>query len=174
MEKKQSVGIQLLSIDTSGIFEAILQVRPRWNSEKNTTESYPGACQVTAHGKLEQGEDFLQALFREVGEELGEDAVTVVKRLSDNKQLKELVNLETSEKHIITYGGIVEKEIWDKIADKEKSPTFGGFKMIKYDQIEKIADIRTFDKIIGVIDENIIAMFPDEKEAVKLAFNKLR
>ncbi len=65
--KKRSVGIQLLGKNTLGELVAILQVRAKWNSEKNTPETWPGACQVTAHGKLEDGEDFMQALFRETG-----------------------------------------------------------------------------------------------------------
>lgn len=171
--KKQSVGMQFLAEDTSGKLVAVLQVRPKWNQEKNTPESYPGACQVTVHGKLEEGEDFLQALLREVGEELGEEIVPVVKDLRENKKLIELVNLEDPEKHIITYGGIVEKAVLNKSTSREKSREFGGFKLIQQNEIEKIVDVQTFDKNTGVTDENTIAMFPDEKEAVKIAFEKL-
>ena len=58
-KKKKSVGVQILSRDKKGALVAILQVRSQWNEEKNSPESYPGTCQVTVHGKLEEGEDFI-------------------------------------------------------------------------------------------------------------------
>ena len=172
--KKKSVGVQLLSKNTNGELVAILQVRAKWNAEKNAPESWPGACQVTAHGKLEEGEDFLQALLREVKEELGEEIVPIIKRLSDSGELKELSNYDTPEKQIITYGAIVVEDVLKTLLEKEKTDSFGGFKLIKYNEVEKILDIQKFDKTIGVAEENIIAMFLDEAETVKIAFKKLR
>ncbi len=43
-KKKKSVGVQILSRDKNGALAAILQVRSQWNEEKNSPESYPGAC----------------------------------------------------------------------------------------------------------------------------------
>ena len=172
--KKKSVGVQLLSKNTNGELVAILQVRAKWNAEKNAPESWPGACQVTAHGKLEEGEDFLQALLRETREELGEEIVPIIKSLSDSGELKELSNYDTPEKQIITYGAIVVEDVLKTLLEKEKTDSFGGFKLIKYNEVEKILDIQKFDKTIGVAEENIIAMFLDEAETVKIAFKKLR
>ena len=172
--KKKSVGVQLLSKNTNGELVAILQVRAKWNAEKNAPESWPGACQVTAHGKLEEDEDFRQALFREVGEELGNEIVPVMQKLSDSGELKELSNYDTPEKQIITYGAIVVEDVLKTLLEKEKTDSFGGFKLIKYNEVEKILDIQKFDKTIGVAEENIIAMFLDEAETVKIAFKKLR
>ena len=172
-EKKESVGLQLLGKDTGGKLVAILQVRAKWNAEKNSPETYQGACQVTVHGRLEGGEDFMQALLREVKEELGEEIVPAVKALMENGKLVELITLETHEKHVITYGGIVEEDVLKKLVEKEKTPSFGGFRIIQKNEVEKITNLQKFDRLIGVADKNIIAMFPDEKESIQLAFDKL-
>ena len=171
--KKKAVGLQLLSRDATGELSAILQVRGKWDKEKNMPESYPGACQVTVHGGLEQGEDFMQALFRETEEELGNEMRPVVENLFRTGKLQELVNFETPEKQTITYGAIVEKNILNILFSRSKSPSFGGFKLIQSNQVDKIVDLRTLNKEIGVTDKNIIAMFPDEKESLRLAFEKL-
>lgn len=49
----------------------------------------------------------------------------------------------------------------------------GGLKYIAKGQIAEIKDIRSFDKQLGVTDRRLIAMFPDEIEALKLAFEKV-
>jgi len=166
--KKKAVGVILLSKDEKGELVAILQVRSKWNAEKNAPESWPGACQVTAHGKLEEGENFMQALLREVGEELGEEMVPVIKELADKKRLVELTNYDTTEIQIITHGAIVDTDILNMLLNKKKTNSFGGFKLIKQSDVDKIIDIKTIDKITGVIDENMIAMFPDTKKLCKL------
>jgi len=171
-KKKKAVGIQLLGKNEDGKMVAILQVRAKWNAEKNAPESWPGACQTTAHGKCEEGEDFMQALLRETGEELGKELVPTIKTLIDKNELQELTNLNTEEKHIITYGAVVDKNILDMLLNKPKTDSFGGFKVIKSEDVEKIIAIQTVDKKVGVTDENIIAMFPDQKEALKIAFEK--
>jgi len=171
--KKKAIGIVLLSKDEKGELVAILQVRSKWNAEKNAPESWPGACQVTTHGKCEEGEDFMQALLREVEEELGKEIVPIIKKLSDAGKLTKLVNNETPEKHIITYGVVVDKNIFQALMKKKKKPSFGGFKLINNNDVEKIVDIQKFDKTLGVVDKNVIAMFPDHKEAIKIAFEKL-
>ena len=173
MNKKRSVGTQLLGKEKSGALVAILQVRSEWNAEKNSPESYPGACQVTVHGKLEEGEDFIQALLREIGEELDPAIVPIVDQLSKTGKLVELSSVHTPEKDVITYGAIVEENVLKILTDKPKSRSFGGFRMIRRNEVEGIIDIRTINKETGVTDEKVIAMFPDEKEAVLTAFQKL-
>lgn len=172
-KKKEAVGVQVLGKGEDGELVAVLQVRAKWNAEKNTPESWAGACQVTAHGKCEEGEDFIQALFREITEELDNEIAVVVKKLYESGKVIELINKEDFEKHIITYGAVVEENVLQNLMKKERSNSFGGFKIIKRDDIEKIIDIKTIDKTTGVTDENTIAMFPDQKEALRIAFEKL-
>ncbi|MES3032297.1 MAG: NUDIX domain-containing protein [Patescibacteria group bacterium] len=171
--KKKSVGIQLLAKDAGGKLVAILQVRAKWNAEKSCPESWPSMCQVTAHGKLEEGEDFLQALFRETQEELGDEIAVLVKKLHQNGKLVELTNLDTPEKQVITYGAIVDENVYKEMITREKKASFGGFRVIKINDVKKITDLKHIDRNAGVTDAKIIAMFPDEKEAVKIAFEKL-
>jgi len=171
--KKKSVGIQFLSRDEKGKLVAILQVRSRWNAEKNCGESWPGLCQVTAHGKLEENENFMQGLLREVKEELGSEISNMVQKIYTSGKLIELINKEDSEKHIITYGAIIDEKLLQNMVQREKKASFGGFKIIRKNEVKKIVDIKKFDKVAGVTDEKIIAMFGDEKEAVKIAFEKL-
>ncbi len=171
--KKKSVGIQLLGKNKDGGLVAILQVRAKWDAEKNCPESYPGMCQVTAHGGLEEGEDFMQALFREVQEELGDELLLIVKKLSETGKLIELINYEKPEKQVITYGAIIEEKVWKNMINREKKASFGGFRVIRPNDVKKIVDLKHIDRNTGVTDENTIAMFSDEKEAVKMAFEKL-
>ena len=59
------------------------------------------------------------------------------------------------------------------LVNKPKTKSFGGFKIISSSDVSKIVDIKTINKETGVSNETTIAMFPDEKEAVRLAFEKL-
>ena len=166
--RKKSVGIVLFNKTAAGLV-VILQIRGTWNAEKNCPESWPGGCQVTAHGKLESGEDFTQALYREVAEELGAEILPAIKTL----RLIELVNKNSSEEQIITYGAVVGEDIFKMLMSKPKSKTFGGFKLVRRNEIAKIVDLSNINKNIGATDQNTIAMFPDEKEAMCVAFEKL-
>ena len=173
MAKKKGVGALFLSKNTKEETVAILQIRGKWNTEKNAPESWPGACQTTVHGGLKEGEDFIQALLRETAEELGDEIVPVIQLLLETKKLKELINKDTPERQDIVYGAIVEKDVLATLLNKKKSSFFGGFKLVRRDNINQIVDLKKYDRITGVTDADIIAMFPDEKEAVRLAFEKL-
>jgi 8-oxo-dGTP pyrophosphatase MutT (NUDIX family) len=173
-QKKKAVGVILLARNGEGeeLF-AISQVRSWWNKEKNAPESWPGGCQVTAHGGLEEGENPIQALMREAEEELGEEIVPILRRLFKTGDIHELINLYTPEKEIVTYGAILEEYFCQDFTGRQKSPSFGGFRAIQRHEVERILNLGTFDRKNGVMDETIIAMFPDDKEAVRLAFEKL-
>lgn len=67
----RSSGMVVKSVHPNlGLF-ALLSRRGTFNWEKVKPESFAYACQVTCHGKLEGDEDFREALFREVFQELG-------------------------------------------------------------------------------------------------------
>lgn len=69
--KKRSVGLLVITHVNSIGLVAVLQRRGEFNHETMAPETYSGACQLTAHGKVEVGEFFVDALLREVREELG-------------------------------------------------------------------------------------------------------
>lgn len=171
--KKNSVGLQLLTKDVSGEFVAILQIRAMWNEENNSRETWPGVAQVTVHGGLEKGEDFLQALFREISEELDEKLVQIINKIWKEGKLTELVNFKSPEKQVVTYGAIINTPTWKMLSEKPTSASFAGFKLLKKSELGKIINLNIIDKKVGVTDSNTIAMFDDEKEAVRIAFEKL-
>ena len=155
---------------------AVLRDRGYWNFEKMRPESYPGACQVTAHGKLNEGESFETALKRETKEELGEGfegMLSVVRMFSQAGGLQkdgirfEVNREETPEKAVITFATKVDGYF---ISHMRLGPETGGLRLLRRDELEKIVDLRRIDKQIGVPDCMTVAMFPDEKKAVEKAF----
>lgn len=140
---------------------AVLQRRGEFSHDKMGLESYPGACQVTIHGAVEGSESVFEAIYRESSEELGV-GITVV---AFPKEVLSLINDE--KKKIVTYGLLQPPELLKGI---RLGPSSGGLGLLTESEVDKIVDLRKFDKQTGVIDRTIVAMFPDEIEAVKKAF----
>ncbi len=153
---------------------AVLQIRGEFNHEKMGPESWPGACQVTAHGKCEEGEKPEKALAREVVEELGGDAAEIVLAcklmISAGYNFVKLSEVEMEREIVITYGVVAKSRFLSQL---KLSASTGGIRLITRDKVENIVDLKKFDKAIGVWDRTVTAMFADEKEAVRLAFEKL-
>ena len=170
MAEKRSVGLVVLT-EIPGIGPvAVLQRRGEFNHEKMGPESFPGACQVTCHGKVEEGEDQLKALFREIREELGEDMEALLSlALAGNKML--IVSQEqTEEKIVSTWAAIVGEEFFDIL---RLGPSTGGLRLVRKEDVEniQILDLKDPDqKRDGVTDRRVTAMFADEKRAIKRAF----
>lgn len=148
---------------------AVLQRRGEWNTEKMAPESYPGACQVTVHGKVEKGESPSSALFREIDQELGAEALEFLRRgaLGPEHDFPELLKEETPDKLVITWGMKVPCELLRVI---RLGPDSGGLRLLEREEVAFIANLNNFDKKEGVMDRTDVAMFPDEIEAVKKAF----
>lgn len=142
---------------------ACLQRRGTFNHEKMAPESFPGCLQVTCHGGLNDGEDFMGGLLREMQEELGERFVVTYA----HGYLAILTETMTAEKQVVTYGTLVPI---DSICDLVRlGPDSGGLVYVGAEQVENIV------KIIPDMKESgpppyLMAMFPDEIEAVKKAF----
>ena len=95
---KKSVGLVVLTHSLSDGFKVVLQRR-------GGQDSYPGACQVSAHGGLEENEDFLQALIRESNEELGVTFTSKHIVWKDNgPPLTELVHVKDEKRKSILMG----------------------------------------------------------------------
>lgn len=69
-DKTRSVGV-LITTNLEEKRVAVLQIRGCFNTEKMKPESWIGLCQVTAAGKLREGESHIDGALREVNEELG-------------------------------------------------------------------------------------------------------
>ena len=171
---ERSVGLIVMA-DMPGLgLVAVLRERGYWNFEKMKPESYPGACQVTAHGKLEQGEEFIDALNRELGEELGDDfalrfwsVLDGSKKAIRSGRLIDIYREEDAERVVVTFGT---KLLCAYLKEVCLAPESGALRLVRPEEVFGIVDVRSFDKATGIQDRKIIAMFPDEKEAVAAAF----
>lgn len=113
-----------------------------------------------------RGEAFKTALFREAAEELGEDAMRLIYKHSDD--LVEAFHLKVEGKEVITFAV---KMNYSFIREIRLSPSTGGLELVSRNEVSDIAeDLRLFSREDGVQDNATIAMFPDEKEAVLKAF----
>lgn len=172
MERKEAVGFVALT-DVPGLGRvAVLQRRGEWNFEKDKPESFPGACQVTAHGKREdEDEDLVDTLVRESEEESGEAFASCIASAFDDECGKgdavEVGRVETSEKLVITYAGVIP---YIGVQTIHLHPGSGGLRFLTESQAGEIRDLTTYPKAEGVLRRDEIAMFPDEADAVRKAF----
>lgn len=168
--QKLSVGLVVLTkLPSATERVAILQIRGEFNHEKMGNESFPGACQVTVHGGAEGPERALDTLFRETREEIGGEALGIILRQNDNGRLLELHQANSPEKSIITFGVIVEPHFLKTL---RFGPSSGGIRLLPESHMTSVINLKQFNKIDGVTDRSITAMFADEIESVRLAFEK--
>ncbi len=160
---KKRVGLIVLVKLKDAELAAVLQGRGFFNSETRKPESYPGICQVTVHGKLENNESAKQALFREIREELGRDFEREVKKA----KILEIHRFHESRHQVITYAAKLPAKALKAIRPGSSS---GGLRLITQSEINRIKTVKPAHKIKGVLDRNAIVMFSDELEAVKKAF----
>jgi len=158
---KKTVGLIVLT--NTG--KAVLQMRGDFNIEKNQPETYKGATQLTAHGSVKEGESEKDALLRETKEELGGKFVNIIQGLP----LEEINKIENENIIVTNFGTIVSERALKKI---EINPSTGGsIRLISKSDVDNIHELKAEDRESGVLNDEI-AMFPDDIEAVKLAFEK--
>lgn len=163
---KKSVGLVIIT-RFNGTLSVLCQKRAKWNTEKNKPESFPGCLQVSCHGGLEEGEDFLPALVRESTEELG-DKFT---RLCQNDvQLYEVVKVVDDKKHVVTYAAFVTEE---RLTMIEPGKDVGGLVYLSEAEVNQIIPIDPSMKENGAPDGKN-AMFQDEIDAIKKAFGGIK
>lgn len=164
---KKSVGLVVMTYITQEgkeVLVAVLQKRGTFNTEKMEPESYPDCCQVTCHGKLKDKEGWGEGLLREITEELG----PVFSSIVHHGQSTVLIETDT----ILTMG------IFTSIVNIRNhirlDPDTGGLVYITKDQVDNIVEISGDMKIHGPEFTHTLAMFPDEIEAVRKAFEIFR
>lgn len=161
---KRSVGLILVT-DVPGLGRAaVLQVRAPWNTEKGKPQKFAYGCQVTAHGGLEDGEELLQALAREVEEELGSEFMDAWD-VDDLNTLLEVSRVSESDKEVVTFAAEVP---WDVVKQIRFNPDAAGLRFLLQEHVSDIQDLEEFRD--GVESTRMIAMHGDEKEAVTRAF----
>jgi len=171
-DTKRSVGL-LLVADVphwNPRRTAVLQRRGEFNQEKDwLPESWPGICQLTVHGRLKEGEEPLDGLMREMEEELGKDFAAGLKALNSEHNPMILLNSTDSvEGSISNYGIKIHQNLLNMI---RLHPSSGGLYLLNQDPLDsiKVLDPQQLDKKVGVINRNLIVMWPEEREAVRLA-----
>lgn len=167
---KKTVGlIVLVNTQTRGLV-AVLQVRGNINVEKNNQETYKGACQLTVHGSINDGETQTDTLLRETREELGEEFAEIVEvELNKDQNFIELNRIENENISVANFGAIVSENALKEI---EINPSTGGsIKLISKSDVNKIRELKPEDRETGVAEDEV-AMFPDDIEAIRLAFEK--
>lgn len=180
-DKKTSISLVVLTDVPDMGRVAILQRRGKLNYEKREPESWPDGCQVTTHGKVQEDEELWLAMYRELSEELGSSAYSFIRsygRLFSDAMIKEreVWRIEDDKKLVITYAVLVPSQVIKLIESflKTLGSYSGGITLVSEDQIDGIQDLNNFDKKFGVTNRQVIAMFPDEKEAVKKAFEMFK
>jgi hypothetical protein len=166
MAKKRGVGVVILTqVPKMGGLVAVLQVRGSFNPEKMGPESWPGACQVTAHGSIEEGENLISAMVQGCRKDLGD----VVAELIDQPALmqQEVSRVETDRKEMVTFAYLIKDSSW--LQDVRLPAGSGGLRLITREQASNIQNLAQFDRQVGVTDTR---MFSDEREAVQKTFEK--
>ena len=149
----------------SEVLMAVLQRRGRFNTEKMKPESYPGCCQVTCHGGLEEGEDFDLGLINELSEELGQE---FAQNYSHGFHGQIVSEVRTAEKEVITFGALMPI---DSLKAVRLGPDSGGLDLISESEAKgATVEIKPEYKADGPPKSWMVAMFPDEIEAVRKAF----
>jgi len=166
--KKRGSGLVLTSHHPKLGYFALLSRRGTYNWETMTPESYPGACQVTCHGGLEEGEDFRAALFRESGQELGIHFANAL-RLHES-ELRQVGYKNDDRAEVVTEGLHVDFELIEMIFADRGSANFVPCTMEQARNMRKLHP--KDDKEKGVTDGSI-AMFGDEMEAVVQALDDI-
>lgn len=159
---KKTVG--LILITNTG--KAVLQTRGNFNIEKNKLETYIGASQLTVHGSVEGNETEKEALLRETKEEFGKEFANLVQELP----LEEINRVENKNIAVANFGFRIAEEDLKKI--KIDKRTGASIRLISKDEISKICELKLSERLSGVENKNDIAMFPDDIQAVRLAFEK--
>lgn len=161
----QSVGLIVLTeVPPTGLLVAVLRERGFFNFEKMRPESWPGGCQVTVHGKIDEGEKPLDALYRETREEVGEEFAKIV---FSRKKPALIFSKHNADGEVFTYAVKIVCELLWRI---RLSPDSGSIRFLQQAEIGKIRDITDYGKNTGVQCRNTIAMFSDEKQALEIAF----
>lgn len=167
-----------------GRLVAVLRRRGKFNPEKDWgKESYPGACQVTAHGKVKDGETSICALIREVREELGDEFARFVVEKGmklipgERSGLREvdvdgpmkLISHTNHEDHLILNWGIyANRSLLNCI---RLHPETGNIEFIAKEDLRFVGLLQPYHKEKGINSLSSITMFESEIDVTLRAFD---
>ena len=148
---------------------AVLQRRGAFNHETLGPESWPGACQLTVHGKVEPGELNTDALWRETKEELGEGFAKTEDDWEDVIEDVKMIGEVNKPGKTIKHCAILIPPAWLK--DIRLNASTDELRLVSQADLANIQNLpATCNKQEGVRDKEALVMFPDEIEALKTAF----
>jgi len=171
-KKKKVVGLLCLTelpAEKGGELAAILQVRGDYNHEREGPESFAGGCQVTVNGSKMKNESDQDAILREAKEELGE---TFSLELWTNPDLDEIRFINRKETDRVVVVNYVLKIPYNFLENIELGQSVGGVRFLKQSELAKVQELDAFDRDVGVTDDNVIALFTDQIEALRKAFEE--
>ena len=163
--KIKHVGL-ILYVTIDGVLYALLQKRGEYNHEKMCPESWPGGCQPTVHGKVEEGESPETALYREITEEIGE------KMFNGIQIIPGFVRAISRTESFPEDGAYFVAMIHSKyIKDIQLGPSTGGLRLISFRQVVEngVIDIATLPKD-QTVPHHITAMFSDYAHLLRFGF----
>ena len=141
---------------------AILRVRGV-HSRDWKVEPYPGSCQLTLQAKFEEGKDYLTPLEAAAHATFGIEIVITHDAL---------INLNYSKKElrlVKNYGMFVPFESLRRM----RSSIFDWpIRFVTEHHLSKIQSVERYNPQVGIQDSTVIAMFPDEIKALRIAFKK--
>ena len=171
MKKERFVGLIIMTklVDSTGSSKlaVILQRIGRWDFQNKARLDYPGCCKISAHGKLKEGEDFLQGLLRKSQDEFGNDFAKII--MGDNSSLKEIVYSDTNKTEIRIYSVLVSE---DDLKTIRLNPCTGGLDPVIKEEFEgNKGPVKIYSEMNAFgVHPAIIALFEDEITAVRKAF----
>jgi|AP45_3_1055517.scaffolds.fasta_scaffold00379_4 8-oxo-dGTP pyrophosphatase MutT (NUDIX family) len=170
--KKKVVGLLCfteLPAEKGGKLAVILQIRGDYNHEKECPESFAGGCQATVNGSKMSNESDEETLFREAKEELGE-AFSLELWTNPNLDKIRLINRKETDRVVaVNYALKIPYVFLENI---ELGQSVDGVRFLTQDELAKIQELETFDRDTGVTDDNVVALFTDQIEALQKAFEE--
>ena len=122
MSDKKRSGVGTLLMTKEGELVAHLQKRGSWDYRQERPQTWPQVCQVTAEGKRQAKETDLEALRREVMEELGPSMGTWIFHVLLDEKPDKFVLVQNDQ--TIIYGLVVPIDVFKSI---RLEPITGGF-----------------------------------------------
>lgn len=159
-------ALLVVSRDDQGPF-AVLQRRGEWDYEKGQPESWPGACQSTANGGMEDEdeEDTYRAMRREVFQELGPEFAGLLIPPYAPTRLCRIVTERLHREADIYWVEVPEA----MLSSINLHASTGGLLRVRPGR--EILDMSLhFNRTDGVTDRRIVAAYPETIEAVARAF----
>ncbi len=162
---RRIAALIVMSRDAQGLF-ALLQKRGEWDYEKRQPESYPGGCQATASGGMEEEDDGdpEATMRREVWQELGGTFASLV--ISAKPEFLASIPMPNMNRRATFYWVEMPEEDLAKIA---LHPSSGG--LVRFRQGMEMRDMYAeFSRAEGITDRRVIAAYPELKLALARAF----